>query len=47
MASALDRILGLGGEARLRYKDAEFAVIIEGDHVKCAVTGRPIPLEKL
>ncbi|MEM1306849.1 MAG: DUF2093 domain-containing protein [Pseudomonadota bacterium] len=47
MIKPLDQLLGHGTEARLRYKDAEYAVIISGDYVKCAVTGRAIPLEKL
>jgi len=34
-------------EARLRYLDADFAVIEPGHYVTCAVTGQKIPLEEL
>lgn len=34
-------------EAKLRYLDADFQVIREGDYVPCAATGEPIPLPKL
>lgn len=37
----------LGREAKLRYLDAEFQVLSEGDHVRCAVTGRPVKIEEL
>lgn len=36
-----------GREAKLRYLDADFQVIAEGDHVICAVTGMPIKLDEL
>jgi hypothetical protein len=36
-----------GREAKLRYLDADFQVLSEGDHVRCAVTGAPIRLEEL
>ena len=36
-----------GGEARLRYLDADLEVIEPGDYVVCAVTGRKIPLQAL
>ena len=36
-----------GREAKLRYLDADFQVVIQGDFVRCAVTGRPIRLEEL
>ena len=35
------------GPARLRYKDAEFEVLLSGAYVICAVTGRQIPLDEL
>jgi hypothetical protein len=35
------------GPARLRYKDAEFEVLVSGAYVLCAVTGRQIPLDEL
>lgn len=38
---------GTGGEAKLRYLDADFEVIRAGNHVRCAVTGEAIPLRSL
>jgi hypothetical protein len=35
------------GPARLRYKDAEFEVLVAGAYVHCAVTGRQIMLDEL
>lgn len=35
------------GLARLRYDTPEFEILTSGDHVVCAVTGSPIPLEGL
>jgi hypothetical protein len=37
----------LGREAKLRYLDADYQVIVQGDYVRCAVTGEPIRLEDL
>ena len=34
-------------EAKLRYLDAEFEVLVPGSHVVCAVTGQDIPLDEL
>ena len=34
-------------EAKLKYLDAEFQVLREGDYVRCAVTGDPIRVENL
>ena len=36
-----------GGEARIRYLDADFQVISPGAYVTCAVTGERIPLDEL
>lgn len=36
-----------GGEAKLRYLDGDFQVISPGTFVRCAVTGRSIPLGEL
>lgn len=36
-----------GCEAKIRYLDADFQVLSEGDHVLCAVTGLPIKIEQL
>src|SRR5262245_55087521 len=42
-----ERLFGLRGEARLRYFDGEFQVLIPGDFVRCAVSGEPITLADL
>lgn len=34
-------------EAKIRYLDADFQVIREGEFVRCAVTGKSIPLTDL
>lgn len=34
-------------EARIHYLPGSFRVLANGDHVICAVTGRPIPLDAL
>jgi hypothetical protein len=47
MTSKLDPLIGLKGEARLRYLDASFEVIAAGDFVRCAVTGDVIPVAEL
>lgn len=36
-----------GGEARVRYEDADFSVLKAGAYVVCAVTGARIPLAAL
>ena len=36
-----------GGEAKIRYLDADFQVITPGAHVTCAVTGKTILLDDL
>ena len=39
---------GIGGrEAEVLFMDADFKVVRPGDFVRCAVTGRPIPLDQL
>ncbi len=38
---------GRGGEARLRYLDGDFQVLVPGSFVRCAVTGLDIPLDEL
>jgi hypothetical protein len=35
------------GEARLRYLDSDFQVVVPGAYVVCAVTGQHIPLSDL
>ena len=36
-----------GGEARIKYLDADFQVLTPGAHVTCSVTGEIIPLDEL
>jgi hypothetical protein len=43
----LDQAIPQRREAKLRYLDADFQVIREGDFVRCAVTGDPIPIPHL
>ena len=35
------------GEAKLRYLDGEYEILVPGGHVLCAVTGTQIPLDAL
>ncbi len=42
-----DKSFGLTKEARLRYDDGEFHVLLPGDFVRCAVTQKVIPLSEL
>jgi len=35
------------GEARIRYLDGDFQVVVPGSFVTCAVTGAAIPLSDL
>jgi hypothetical protein len=34
-------------EARIRYLDADFQIVQEGEFVRCSATGNPIPLNDL
>ena len=43
----LDPLKPQAREARLRYLDAEYQVLKEGEFVRCAVTGDPIRLDAL
>ena len=38
---------GRDGEARLRYLDSDYQVVVPGSYVTCAVTGTRIPLAEL
>ncbi len=38
---------GRNGEARLRYLDSDYQVVVPGSYVTCAVTGQRIPLSDL
>lgn len=35
------------GEARIRYLDSDYQVVVPGTYVVCAVTNRRIPLSEL
>ena len=43
----LDQPMPQRREAKIRYLDADFQVILEGDYVRCAATGDPISLTNL
>ena len=43
----IERLLGLKGEARIRYLDGEFQILSAGDFVKCSVSGDVIALSEL
>lgn len=34
-------------EAKIRYLDGDYQILMPGTHVICAMTGRTIPLEEL
>jgi len=36
-----------GTEAKIKYLDGDFEVMMPGSHVVCAVTGKPVALEDL
>ncbi len=42
-----ERSSGFKGEAKVKYLDGEVQVLTPGDFVRCAVTGRNIPLDDL
>lgn len=44
----MNRFEGPGGkEARIRYLDGDFQVLVPGSFVRCAVTGETIPIDEL
>ena len=43
----LDPVVPQPREAKLRYLDADFHVLREGEFVRCAVTGEPIRIDQL
>ena len=44
----MNRFEGTGGrEAKIRYLDGDFQILLPGGYVVCAVTGRQIPLDEL
>ena len=42
-----ERSSAFKGEAKVKYLDGEVQVLTPGDFVRCAVTGRSIPLDEL
>ncbi|HEV2080332.1 MAG TPA: DUF2093 domain-containing protein [Allosphingosinicella sp.] len=40
-------LMSKGRTAKLHYMDGTFRLLAPGDHVVCAVTNLPIPLEEL
>ena len=34
-------------EAKVQYLDGDYRVLVPGSFVRCAVTGKPIPLDEL
>ena len=43
----LDKLNFQGAEAKIRYGQADFQVLVPGDYVRCAVCGEKIPLDEL
>ncbi|WP_183799863.1 DUF2093 domain-containing protein [Mycoplana azooxidifex] len=44
----MNRLEGNGSrEAKIRYLDADFQILVPGSYVVCAVTGEQIPLDEL
>lgn len=42
-----EKLFGGRTEARVRYKHGDFQVLSSGDYVRCAVSGKEIPLSEL
>ncbi|QRM56834.1 DUF2093 domain-containing protein [Sinorhizobium sp. BG8] len=43
----MNRFEGPGREARIRYLDGDFQILMPGSHVICAMTGEIIPIDEL
>ncbi len=43
----IDKLFGMRGEARVRYKHGEFQVLTQGEFVRCAVSGQQIQMADL
>lgn len=44
----MNRFEGHGGrEAKIRYLDGDFQILMTGSHVTCAMTGKLIPIDEL
>lgn len=42
-----DRLFSTRGEARVKFGDGDFKVLVTGDFVRCAMSGEPIALADL
>ncbi len=49
LKSMMNRFEGRGGsrEAKIRYLDGDFQILMPGSHVTCAMTGETIPVDEL
>jgi hypothetical protein len=47
MMNKIDKPFGVGSEARLKFGDGTYEVLLTGDFVRCAITRAPIPLATL
>ncbi|WP_246179886.1 DUF2093 domain-containing protein [Microvirga thermotolerans] len=47
MSEPMNKFEPTGGEAVVQYLDSDLRVIKPGAFVRCAVTGKPIPLDEL
>lgn len=43
----LNQTLPQRREAKIRYLDADFQVVLEGEYVRCGATGDPISIDNL
>lgn len=44
----MNRLEGRSGrEAKIRYLDGDFQILMPGSHVICAITGQTIPIDEL
>ncbi len=43
----MNRFDGGMREAKIRYQDGDYQILLAGSHVICAVTGRQIPVDEL
>ena len=45
----MNRFEGRGGsrEAKIRYLDGDFQILMPGSHVICAMTGETVPVDEL
>ena len=43
----IDKLFGMRGEARVRYKHGEYQVVTPGDFVRCAVSSQNILMADL